>query len=57
MQYALLAYAPPEDTDRATRPIPVPSPLCSTGRTSPAGHGSTLTSRRRRCATTTDGCC
>jgi hypothetical protein len=22
MQYALLAYAPPEDTDRATRPIP-----------------------------------
>ena len=23
MQYALLAYAPPEDTDRATRPIPV----------------------------------
>jgi hypothetical protein len=24
MQYALLAYAPPEDTDRATRPIPGP---------------------------------
>ncbi len=22
MQYALLAYAPPEDTDRAARPIP-----------------------------------
>ena len=22
MQYALLAYAPPDDTDRATRPIP-----------------------------------
>ena len=22
MQYALLAYAPPEDTNRATRPIP-----------------------------------
>jgi hypothetical protein len=22
MQYALLAYAPPEETDRATRPIP-----------------------------------
>jgi hypothetical protein len=22
MQYALLVYAPPEDTDRATRPIP-----------------------------------
>ena len=22
MQYALLAYAPPEDTDRASRPIP-----------------------------------
>ena len=22
MQYALLAYVPPEDTDRATRPIP-----------------------------------
>jgi hypothetical protein len=22
MQYALLAYAPPEDTDRAKRPIP-----------------------------------
>jgi hypothetical protein len=22
MQYALLTYAPPEDTDRATRPIP-----------------------------------
>jgi hypothetical protein len=22
MQYALLAYAPPEDTDRTTRPIP-----------------------------------
>jgi hypothetical protein len=22
MQYALLAYAPPEDTDRANRPIP-----------------------------------
>ena len=22
MQYALLAYSPPEDTDRATRPIP-----------------------------------
>ena len=22
MQYALLAYAPPEDTDRAVRPIP-----------------------------------
>jgi hypothetical protein len=22
MQYALLAYAPPEDTDRATRPVP-----------------------------------
>ena len=22
MQYALLAYAPAEDTDRATRPIP-----------------------------------
>ena len=22
MQYGLLAYAPPEDTDRATRPIP-----------------------------------
>jgi hypothetical protein len=24
MQYALLAYAPPEDTDRATRPVPGP---------------------------------
>ena len=24
MQYALLAYAPPEDTDRAARPIPGP---------------------------------
>jgi hypothetical protein len=23
MQYALLAYAPPEDSDRAARPIPV----------------------------------
>ena len=22
MQYALLAYAPPEDADRVTRPIP-----------------------------------
>ncbi|TVZ01782.1 hypothetical protein EAS64_30470 [Trebonia kvetii] len=24
MQYALLAYVPPEDTDRAARPIPAP---------------------------------
>ena len=24
MQYALLAYAPPDDTDRASRPIPEP---------------------------------
>ena len=24
MQYALLAYAPPEDTDRAARPVPGP---------------------------------
>ncbi|WP_019925177.1 YciI family protein [Nocardia sp. BMG111209] len=24
MQYALLAYTPPEDTDRTTRPIPDP---------------------------------
>ena len=54
MQYALLIYGPAEDTDRAHAPDRrVPSPPCSTGRTSPAGPACTPRSRRRRCATTT----
>ena len=57
MQYALLVYAPAEDTDRATRPIPG-SLAALLGRPDvAAGPGCTLRSRRRRCATTTDGCC